>query len=112
MNVFTTDHPMTSQTSCFDTKQHPWLSFILRVLTIAIFFTPLVYGYVLYCAAADDVQGTDDSPLPESWADFILSIAVTFVFCFFCAFLIVSAYRLFMRHFQKSRLFRNADHAA
>jgi hypothetical protein len=97
MNVFTTDHPMTSQPSYFDTKAHPLLSFICGVFVTTLMLAPLVFGYVVYAVATDDVQCTDepDGPL------FILGIPVSFVLSFICAFPLVLAYRLIAGNLRK-----------
>src|SRR6266702_1165177 len=54
MNVFATDHPMTMNEPCFDRQRHPWLSFVTDVLVSALLLFPFFYGFVLYCALADD----------------------------------------------------------
>jgi hypothetical protein len=102
MNVFTTDHPLVSQPSCFDTKERPWLSFVSSTSVLALILTPLVYGYLLYCAATDGVECTDEPPFPGSWAEFLVGGAAVFVFCLFCALLLVSGYRL-QRYFWNQR---------
>jgi len=107
MNIFSTDHPMVSQPSCFDAKAYPWRSFFCNVVVLALIFTPLLYGCAVYSAVSDDVQCTDDPRLQMffgSWAIFGSSVCVTFAFCFVCAVLTVSVYRLLAWYFRKSLL--------
>jgi hypothetical protein len=97
MNVFTTDHPMTSVPSCLDTKAHPLLSFICRIFATTLVLTPFVYGWFVYSVATDDVQSTDvpDGPI------LMFGIPASFVFSLVCSVLMVSVYRLIVFLFGK-----------
>ena len=107
MNVFTTDHPMTLAPSCFDTKAHPWLSFIGNIFVTTLILTPLVYGYFVYAVVSDDVECTDEPDGPI----IVLGIPVTFVFSLICAFLMVSARRLCVRYFRRKQFQKYAEQA-
>jgi hypothetical protein len=102
MNIFTTDHPLVSQSSCFDAREHPWISFLSTTSVLALILTPLVYGFILYDAFTDGVECTDEPPFPGSWPEFLLAGAAVLVFCFVCALLLVSGYRL-LQYFCKQR---------
>jgi len=105
MNVFTTDHPMTSMPSCLDTKAHPLLSFVCRIFAVTLVLTPLVYGWLVYSVVTDDVSSTDDPDGPI----LMFGIPASFVFSFVCSVLMVSAYRFVVwlvrtREFQKTEI--------
>ena len=105
MNVFATDHPMTSVPSCLDTKAHPLLSFICRIFAVTLVLTPFVYGWLVYCVVTDDVQSTDEPDGPI----LMFGIPVSFVFSLVCSVLVVSVYRLIVwlvrtREFQKTEI--------
>jgi hypothetical protein len=105
MNVFSADHPMVSQPSCFDAKAYPWSSLFFSVLVFAVALTPLLYGYIWYSAINDAFEiGSETDPFPGSWAEFFGGVGVVFVFCCFCAFLIISAYRLLAGHFRSKQI--------
>ena len=99
MNVFTTDHPMASQPSCFDAREYPWASFFYRILVVALLLLPLLAGFVLYSIGNDDAVTPEDSP--GSVLEFITGV---FALSLLLAFGIVLAYRLLAWHFQKKRL--------
>ena len=99
MNVFTTDHPMASQPSCFDAQKYPWASFFYRILVVALLLLPLLTGFVLYSIGNDDAVTPEDSP--DSVLGFMSAV---FTLSLLLAFGIVSAYRLLRWHFQKKRL--------
>jgi hypothetical protein len=103
MNIFTTDHPLVSQASCFDARKHPWISLLCRANVLALILTPLVYGFILYDAFTDGVECTDEPPFPGSWTEFLLAGAAVLVFCFVCALLLASGYRL-LQFIWKQRL--------
>ena len=58
MNVFTTDHPLMAQTSWFDAKEHPRLSFVCRVAVLALAFTPFVMFRICDFVMNDVVETT------------------------------------------------------
>jgi hypothetical protein len=91
MNVFATDHPLLSQTSLFDTKRHPALSYFCSLLVAALVLFPLVFGYALYLMASDDAQSTGDY---MTFGDWLAGTAGCFAVCLFCAWVMVSIYRL------------------
>src|SRR6516165_3262283 len=89
MNVFTTDHPLTTQTSCFDRKAYPWLSFWFQGLVLALALLPFAAGLILYLIATDDCYGPlEDSP---GLIDFGIAILV---YCLLLGFLCVAGFRL------------------
>ena len=96
MNVFTTDHPLASQPSCFDAQEYPWRSFFCSIVVLALVLLPLLAGLALYLIASDEMFTQED--LPPSVIGFI---AVVFAWCLFLALGCVSAYRLLAWHFQK-----------
>jgi len=99
MNVFTTDHPMASQPSCFDPQEYPWASFFYSILVVALLLLPLLAGFVLYSIGNDGAVTPEDSP--DSVLEFITGV---FALSLFLAFGIVSAYRLLRWHFQRKQL--------
>jgi hypothetical protein len=111
MNIFTTDHPLVSQTSRFDAGKRPWISLLCSASVLALILTPLVYGFILYDAFTDGVECTDEPPFPGSWTEFLLAGAAVLVFCFVCASLLLSGYRL-LQFFWKKRLPRYKKSAA
>src|SRR5262245_3505832 len=98
MNLFTTDHPMTTQVSCFDERKRPWLSFVWNSTCLALILTPLFYGCVLFFAFTDPVQSTEDISFLNSWIEFLSGLGVVFIFSLVCASLLVSVYR-WLRYF-------------
>ena len=95
MNVYTTDHPMASQSSCFDAKEYPWRSFFCSIVVLALVLLPLLAGLALYLIASDEMFTQED--LPPSVIEFIATI---FAWCLFLALGCVSVYRLLAWHFQ------------
>ena len=94
MSTFTTEHPLVSQPSWFDAKDHPALSFASNSILLELILAPWAYGCVLYGALMDEVQSTDVPPLPGSWTELLFEVGFVFVFCLICATLLVSGYRL------------------
>jgi hypothetical protein len=70
MNVFTTDHPMVAQPSCFDAKKNPFVSFCCSAFIIALILCPLFLG-VTWLAV--HVRESPDVPEP-SWTDSIFDV--------------------------------------
>jgi hypothetical protein len=91
MNPFTTDHPLASKTSWFDTREHPALSFVCNSFVLALILTPFLL-YRLYLFAISDIGADDPGPL-FSWALFPGSVVV-FVLSLFAAFPLVLLSRL------------------
>lgn len=77
-------------------------TFAWTSLFLALIFTPIVYGYGLYLELTDDVQCTDDPPLPQTWAEFVFEISVVFLICLVCACLLVFFWRFFSWYFSKT----------
>ena len=92
MNVFTTDHPIVSQTSCFDRRAHPALSFVCTVFAIAFGLFPALFGWVLYEYGQSDFTETTGDQL--TFEEVLILAGVIFLFCGLCAAAIVSIYRL------------------
>src|SRR5262245_9304225 len=65
MNIFTTEHPLTSQPSWFDTKAHPRLSFVCRAFVLAIAATPIVLIALIHYVMSDLGAETTPSPGPD-----------------------------------------------
>jgi len=99
MNVFSTEHPMASQPSCFDAQEYPWASFFCSILVVALLLWPLLAGFVLYSIGNDDAATPEDSP--DSVLGFISAV---FTLSLLLAFGVVSAYRLLRWHFQRKQL--------
>ena|SRR6266404_2518860 len=130
MNVFSTEHPLTAQPSWFDTREHPLLSYVCRVLVVALILCALFAGLLGFSMFSQD---SPDVPDP-SWTDSIFAVAgflmafpvfffvpeeVTFGItwsafgligvainglCWACVF--VAVYRLLERQFQRKRSVR------
>ena len=99
MNLFTTDHPMQSQTSCFDRKAHPVLSFVCTQLAIAFMVFPLLFGWLFY-----ELRDFPDETGDQLTSNEVLMLAgLVFVFCSLCAAAIVGIYRLIGRFVRVSR---------
>ena len=133
MNVFSTDHPLTTQPSWFDAMEHPRLSYVCRVLVVALILCTVFAGFLGFAMMNGD---SPDVPDP-SWTDsifaavgffmafpvfFFVSEGVTFgmsesafgligvainSLCWACV--LVAAYRLVERYFQRKRGFRNVS---
>lgn len=88
MNVFATDHPMTSQPSCFDAEVHPWLSYFGQSLVLALALLPVAAVLVLYLIATDDYYGPPEAPPGVGEVGMVI-----LVYCLALAFLLVAGYR-------------------
>lgn len=98
MNVFTTDHPMVSQPSCFDARAHPWSSYFWSVVVLAGILTPFLYGFVLYSDMHDAFEiGSETAPFPTSLTEFAAGAGASFLCCLMLAVVLVSVYRLLRR---------------
>ncbi len=107
MNVFATDHPMTMNEPCFDRQKHPWLSFVSDVLVSALVLFPFFYGFVLYCALADETQCADTPAFIGSWGDFFGGAAMAFVCCAVVLIPIIKAYRMIRNYLRfRSRAYK------
>jgi hypothetical protein len=82
MNVFTTDHPMIAQTSWFDEKEHPRLSFVCRVAVVALAFTPFVMFRICEFVMNDVVETT---PVEEPGLLWLLVVGGGFAYGVSCA---------------------------
>jgi hypothetical protein len=65
MNIFTTEHPLVTPSSYFDSKKPPRLSYFHQVLMVALLFFA-VFGGILLWALLTPVN--EDVPDP-SWTD-------------------------------------------
>ena len=95
MNVFTTDHPLASQSSWFDTRAHPLLSFVCNTVVLALILTPLVLVRLYYYAISD--IGAEPNPFPEPWKALFMGSVLAFAVSLVGAFPVVLLYRLFAR---------------
>jgi hypothetical protein len=99
MNIFTTEHPLASQPSWFDTKEHPLLSFVCSVFVLALTLTPLVLARLYFYAISD--IGAEPTQFPEPrWALFMGSV-LAFALSLVCAFAVVLAYRVLARRWRR-----------
>ena len=94
MNIFTTDHPMASQSSWSDAKEHPVLSFFCRVFLLGLILTPVVI-WRLYAYFTSDIGA--DNPFPDPWRALAWMITLAFAISLVCAFPFVLLYRMFAR---------------
>jgi hypothetical protein len=94
MNVFTTDHPMASQPSCFDAKAHPVLSYFGGVVLLALLFWPLML-FGLYEYAMTDIGA--DNPFPEPGWALLMGSILAFVLSLISACPLLLVYRLVAR---------------
>jgi hypothetical protein len=89
VNPFTTDHPLTANSSSSKKKEHPVLSFVCRALILGLILTPFVLQR-LYDYAVSDI-GAEPNPFPQPfWAlccagmialvlSFVLAVPIVFL---------------------------------
>ena len=94
MNIFTTDHPMASQSSWFDAKEHPVLSILCSVFLLCPILMPVVISR-LYVYFTSDIGA--DNPFPDPWRALAWMIILAFAISLVCAFPLVLLYRMFAR---------------
>jgi len=99
MNLFATEHPMASQSSWFDTRAHPRLSFVCSTFVLALIIAPLVLVRLYYYAISD--IGAEPNPFPEPWWCFFVGSLLALALGVVCAFLVVLASRLAARGWRK-----------
>jgi hypothetical protein len=99
MNIFTTDHPLTSPPSWFDTRAFPWLSFVCSVFVAALISTPFILAGLYFYLISD--IGAEGTPFPDPWFDLAVGIGVSFVTGIICASPIALTYRLLARSWRK-----------
>jgi hypothetical protein len=105
MNVFTTDHPMMSQTSWFDAKEHPRLSFICSVAVLALALSPFVLFW--FCDyVVNDGDNTTPEAAPEGWCVLTLGSLLAYAIGLVCAAPVVWIYRVVMWKTSRLRLGR------
>jgi hypothetical protein len=92
MNIFTTEHPLDSVPSWFDTKEHPLLSFVCSVLVLALMLAPLVLVRLILYAFSD--IGAEPNPFPDPVAALLVGSVLAFALSLVCAIPVVLAYRL------------------
>jgi hypothetical protein len=93
VNLFTTDHPIVSQTSCFDRKAHPVLSFVCTAFAIVLGLFPALFSWATY-ELRDFPETTGDQ---LTFDEVLMGAGLIFVFSCFCATTIVSLHRLVAR---------------
>jgi hypothetical protein len=93
MNPFTTDHPLASKSSWFDTPKHPTLSFVCSTFVLGLIFTPFVLQR-LYDYAISDI-GAEANLFPQPLVGFILGVVIAFVLSVVGALPVVLVYRVF-----------------
>jgi hypothetical protein len=98
MSIFTTDHPLTSQPSWFDTRAFPLLSFVCSVFVAALIFTPFILAGLYFYLISD--IGAEPRPFPDPWFDLAVGISVSFVIGIICASPVVLVYRLLARNWR------------
>ena len=106
MNIFTAEHPMASQSSWFDTKEHPRLSFLCNTFVLALILAPFLLVRLYYYAISD--IGAEPNPFPEPWRCFFMGSVLAFGLSVVCAFPAVLVYRLIARRWRR----RNASYRA
>jgi len=99
MNPFTTDHPLASEPSRFDTQKHLTLSFICSTVVLALILTPLVLVR-LYNWAISDI-GAEPNPFPQPWWALFWGSVIAFAFSVACALPVVLVYRLLARRLRR-----------
>ena len=95
MDVFTTDHPLTSQPSWFGTKEHPVLSAVCSGTVLALCFTPPILAGLYFYFISD--IGAEPNPFPDPWFDLAVGSALSFIIAVLIAAALVTAYRLMAR---------------
>ena len=95
MNPFSTDHPLAAQSSWFDAREHPVLSFVCSSVVLALVLTPLVL-YRLYLYAISDI-GAEPNPFPQPLWSLFWGSVIAFVLCLFVTVPVVFLFRLFIR---------------
>ena len=98
MNIFTPEHPMASQSSWFDTKEHPRLSFICSTFVLALILAPFVFVRLYYYAISD--FGAEPNPIPQPWWCFFMGSLLAFALSVVCALPVVLVSRKDDRTFQ------------
>jgi hypothetical protein len=98
MNIFTTDHPMASQSSWFDEKEHPVLSILCSVFLLGPILTPVVI-WRLYVYLTSDIGA--NNPFPDPWPALAWMIILAFAISLVCAFPLVLLYRMFARSWKR-----------
>jgi ABC-type Fe3+ transport system permease subunit len=99
MNPFTTDHPLASKSSWFDTQGHPTLSFVCSTFVLALILTPFVL-HRLYDYAISDI-GAEANLFPQPWWALFCGLVIAFVLSVVGALPVVLVYRLFARRWTR-----------
>ena len=94
MNIFTTDHPLASQPSWSDAKEHPVLSILCSVFLLCPILMPVVISR-LYVYFTSDIGA--DNPFPDPWRALAWMIILAFAISLVCAFPLMLLYRMFAR---------------
>jgi len=99
MNPFTTDHPLASQSSWFDTRAHPVLSFVCSTFVLALISTPLVLVSLYDWYMSD--MGAEPNVFPHlGWA-LLAGSAISFLICFLGTLPVVLLIRIFVRRWRR-----------
>jgi hypothetical protein len=93
VNIFTTDHPMSSRES----QIHPLLRSAAIASLVAVVLTPFSLVQ-LYEFAMRNI-GAEPLPFPDRWLAFGVASAVSFAASFACAFIVVLVCRRVARSF-------------
>jgi len=100
MNIFTTDHPMTSQSPWSDPKEHPFLSLVCSVFLLAPFITAFV-TWRLYVYLTSDIGA--EGPPQNPWRALAWLILFAFAVSLLCAVPLVLFYRFAAKGWRKWR---------
>jgi hypothetical protein len=98
VNIFTTDHPLAAQSSGFNWKKHPVLSFSRNAVVLGLVFTPGTL-VTLYRFVTGDI-GAEPTPFPKPWLALVIGLAFSFVFSVVLAVMVLSAFHLLIRFFR------------
>ena len=89
MNIFATDHPLSSR----ETPMRPLVRSVVFASVIALALTPFVL-IRLYEFAIRDI-GAEPVPFPQPWLALGVAVVVAFIASFVCALPIVLLFRRF-----------------
>jgi len=98
MNIFATDHPMASQSSWSDAKEHPVLSILCSVFLLGPILTPVViWRFYVYFTSGIGA----DNPFPNPWPALAWIMLFSFTISLVCAFPLVLLFRLSARWWKR-----------
>jgi hypothetical protein len=99
MNPSTTDHPLASRSSWFDTREHPRLSFLCSTLLVALALAPFVLVRLYYYAISD--IGAEPNPFLQPWWALFWGSVIAFFFGVCAAIPVVWVGRLLLRAWRR-----------